>query len=379
MNRRTTPEADAQRAIVSALRFALPRGAIVHHCANEVTEAGPRGARRQAILVGMGVHPGFAEPMPPEAILMAEGRTAMPDVRWCRKPRHLEYKLALKEGKWEVALDGSKTLINRPGWLHLSMICRKTRMRQTEGPDVEIWSLSVFVVNRRAVVRNRRFAEMSYAFQVRMTVECGLGIVAGYDLTGYRSADPDLRTHDLHYHDVPQYAAGRSTACAHEADADGVVRRVRTEPMPVAEVERVAPNESITGVTFDMVALRDAARAGADPLRAALADLPRHYGDWIAAQSPLADQFANEPRRREMAQDLIKAQRDTMARIASRDRPAVDQRYGPDGIRSDERSRGNRRPPPICVRARRAAGSDRPAEMAAVPVSVHSGEPVRPH
>ena len=61
MNRRTTPEADAQRAIVQALRFALPRDAIVHHCANEVTEAGPRGAKRQAILVGMGVHADFAD------------------------------------------------------------------------------------------------------------------------------------------------------------------------------------------------------------------------------------------------------------------------------------------------------------------------------
>ena len=63
MNRRSTPEADAQRAIVEALRFALPRDAIVHHCANEVTEPGPRGAKRQAILVGMGVHPGFADLM----------------------------------------------------------------------------------------------------------------------------------------------------------------------------------------------------------------------------------------------------------------------------------------------------------------------------
>ena len=61
MNRRSTPEADAQRAIVTALRFALPRDAIVHHCANEVTEAGSRGARRQSILVGMGVHSGFAD------------------------------------------------------------------------------------------------------------------------------------------------------------------------------------------------------------------------------------------------------------------------------------------------------------------------------
>ena len=63
MMRRGTPEADLQRAVVQALRIALPRSAIIHHCANEVTEAGPRGAKRQAILVGMGVHPGFADLM----------------------------------------------------------------------------------------------------------------------------------------------------------------------------------------------------------------------------------------------------------------------------------------------------------------------------
>ena len=63
MKRRGTPEADLQRSVVQALRFALPRSAIIHHCANEVTEAGPRGAKRQAILVGMGVHPGFADLM----------------------------------------------------------------------------------------------------------------------------------------------------------------------------------------------------------------------------------------------------------------------------------------------------------------------------
>ena len=76
MNRRSAPEADAQRAIVSALRFALPRDAIVHHCANEVTEAGPRGARRQAILVGMGVHPGFAD-----LIVISGGRVLFLEVK----------------------------------------------------------------------------------------------------------------------------------------------------------------------------------------------------------------------------------------------------------------------------------------------------------
>ena len=76
MMRQGTPEADAQRAIVSALRIALPRDAMVHHCANEVTEAGPRGAKRQAILVGMGVHPGFAD-----LLVISEGRVLFLEVK----------------------------------------------------------------------------------------------------------------------------------------------------------------------------------------------------------------------------------------------------------------------------------------------------------
>ena len=69
MTRRGTPEADLQRAVVSALRVALPRTAIIHHCANEVAEPGQRGAKRQAILIGMGVHTGFADLM-----VLCEGR-----------------------------------------------------------------------------------------------------------------------------------------------------------------------------------------------------------------------------------------------------------------------------------------------------------------
>ena len=76
MNRRSTPEADAQRAIVQALRVALPRDAIVHHCANEVTEAGSRGQIRQSILVGMGVHAGFAD-----LIVISGGRILFLEVK----------------------------------------------------------------------------------------------------------------------------------------------------------------------------------------------------------------------------------------------------------------------------------------------------------
>ena len=76
MNRRGTPEADLQRAVVKALRVVLPRTAIIHHCANEVTEPGPRGAKRQAILVGMGVHPGYAD-----LIVLSEGRVLFLEVK----------------------------------------------------------------------------------------------------------------------------------------------------------------------------------------------------------------------------------------------------------------------------------------------------------
>jgi len=76
MKRRGTPEADLQRAVVTALRFALPKTAIIHHCANEVTEPGPRGAKRQAILVGMGVHAGFADLM-----VLRDGRVLLLELK----------------------------------------------------------------------------------------------------------------------------------------------------------------------------------------------------------------------------------------------------------------------------------------------------------
>ena len=76
MNRRSTPEADAQRAIVQALRIALPRDAIVHHAVNEIASNDRRGKNRQAILVGMGVHPGFAD-----LIVLSGGRVLFLEVK----------------------------------------------------------------------------------------------------------------------------------------------------------------------------------------------------------------------------------------------------------------------------------------------------------
>lgn len=59
MNRRSTREADAQRVIMQAMRFALPRG-----------------ATHQAILAGMGVHPGFVD-----LIVISGGRDLFLEVK----------------------------------------------------------------------------------------------------------------------------------------------------------------------------------------------------------------------------------------------------------------------------------------------------------
>ena len=70
----------------------------------------------------------------------------------------------------------------------------------------------------------------------------------------------DLRVNDLHYADVAFYASGHNTSSAYSRDADGICRTIHTEPMPKSEVERVAPDESISGVVFGMEALAEKAR-----------------------------------------------------------------------------------------------------------------------
>lgn len=67
--RRGTPEADLQRAVVRWLRLVLPGDAIVHHSPNETGDGSEAARKRQAVLVGMGVFPGFAD-----VVVLARGR-----------------------------------------------------------------------------------------------------------------------------------------------------------------------------------------------------------------------------------------------------------------------------------------------------------------
>ncbi|MDI3469871.1 MAG: Helicase, C-terminal [Pseudolabrys sp.] len=169
------------------------------------------------------------------------------------------------------------------------------RLFDYDTPDgkEQVRALTVFVVNRRATV-HRFYADVSYAFQARLELVCPEGFRPRRDLSGYKSNDPDMRLADLHYRDICEYAVGRNAAASWDPaeEKSGKITRAWTDPLPQAEVERVAPNEDEplkSRVMFSMEALAERATAGGDSLREALADLPVLYADWIAAERKKID------------------------------------------------------------------------------------------
>jgi hypothetical protein len=141
------------------------------------------------------------------------------------------------------------------------------------------------------------------------------------DLSGYRAQDWDLRVADLHYRGICEWAVGRNSAAGWGAaeDSAGVVTWVWTDPLPTAEVERVAPNEDVelkARVTFGMETLAQMAEeADGGALGGALADLPGLYGLWIEAERK---KLAGLPaRRRETGEGLIAEMETAKSRIAA--------------------------------------------------------------
>jgi hypothetical protein len=137
---------------------------------------------------------------------------------------------------------------------------------------------------------------------------CPQGFRPRRDISAYRSDDFDLRLADLHYRDVCEYAVGRNSAAAWSAEeeAAGQVTRVWTDPLPEAQVERIAANEDDalkSRVVFGMEALAEHAGASGASLDKALRDLQALYAEWIAAERKKTDGLA--PRRREAAERLV--------------------------------------------------------------------------
>ena len=215
-------------------------------------------------------------------------RKDRPPVDWVRTPQQRTVRLAVPEGRGDqVVIAESAAAQHRGGGLVLETHARLFTYSTPDGNE-RARALTVFLVNRRSVP-HRFYADVSYVFQACLELACPQGFRPRRDISAYRSDDFDLRLADLHYRDVCEYAVGRNSAAAWSAEEEvtGRVTRVWTDPLPQAEVERIAANEDEalkTRVVFGMEALAENARASGPSLDKALRDLPALYGEWIAIE-----------------------------------------------------------------------------------------------
>jgi hypothetical protein len=272
------------------------------------------------------------EPRLPEAALLPEPspdevgeddkpkRIERPLVDWVRIPKERIVRLPVRDGRGDpIVVPESAAEQRRGGCLALETHSRLFTYEMPEGKTERVRALTVFLVNRRATA-HRFYGDVSYAFQARVELACKTGFQPRHDLSGYRAQDWDLRVADLHYRDIREWAVGRNAAAGWDTaeDTAGLVTRVWTDPLPTAEVERVAPNEDAelkARVTFGMQTLAQMAEADGAALSGALADLPALYGLWIEAErKKLAGLKAT--RRRETGEGLIAEMETARSRIA---------------------------------------------------------------
>ncbi|MGH7114144.1 MAG: DISARM system helicase DrmA, partial [Stellaceae bacterium] len=254
------------------------------------------------------------EPPLPEAVLRAEDNDgARRPVDWVRVPQQRTVALPIAPGRGRCLVpDSSPAQLTGGGALELTTHAREFAFDLPDGTRECVRAVTVFLVNRRTPPR-RRYADVAYAFQARLELACEQGFRPRYDLSGYESGDEDLQIADLHYRDVEEYAVGRNAAAAWQADDDGFVRHAWTDHLPLAEVERVAPNENIADVEFGMEALSERAAQSGEALASALAQLPALYSAWITAQQRRVDTFPG--RRRGTARRLVEGMQAAEARI----------------------------------------------------------------
>jgi len=255
-------------------------------------------------------------PLPPEVFLddAAAFDPKHRNVAWQRIPGMARVTIAVPRPGERVTrtLEGSAGKQRPGGGLVVEAFARPYSLTQPDGSKADVVALTVMLVNRRDPTR-RRFADVTFAFQVKLEVRSELPLFPRTDMTGFGSDDPDAATADLHYHDVAEFAVGNATSAGWVKDEGGVVRAAHTDFLPIAEVERVEPNERI-GATFGMEDLAKLAAGDPDALVAALSGLPREYASWIDNEGGNVGSIEGEPRRR-TAERLLDAARRAQGRI----------------------------------------------------------------
>jgi hypothetical protein len=232
-------------------------------------------------------------------------------VDWVRVPRRATVRIQLSDGRLQATKVEDSAGFGPPGgFLMIEGVVRPTPLPGMNG-ERTVRSVSLFLVNRRRPV-GRKYQDLAYAFQVRLDVKCDVGFVAKYDMSDYGSPDPDRRLADLHYRDVCDFAVGLNTSADWENKA-GKATRIWTEPLPQAEICRVAANENINSVELGMERLAELAEQDGVALNEAIVELVSEYGSWIEAQGRVTDLG---PERQATARSLIVELEKAQARIA---------------------------------------------------------------
>jgi hypothetical protein len=260
-------------------------------------------------------------PLPPELLTPPDDgksgsdRRKAPEVEWVRTPQERKVPIPLGKPRVTVAVPDSSTPQLGGGRLELDVLARDYAFDTPGGRREQVRAVTVFLINRRASTR-RRYEDLSYAFQARIELRCPEGILPRHDLSGYRLDDEDVRIADLHYRDVAEFAVGRSTSAGWGSEVSGKVTAAWTDPLPTAEVERVAPTpeSKLPGITFGMEVLAELAEKGSSDLVRGLATLPDLYRAWIKAQHAMATPL--ERPRRETAEKLLAGMEAACKRIA---------------------------------------------------------------
>jgi hypothetical protein len=252
------------------------------------------------------------EPPLPDVLLLPEAESGerKPDrpqaLHWVRIPGSANLTLDVTKNIPRRALPGSAAPQRPGGALEIALHQRIIEHTTPDGVTEKLRVATVFLVNRRKRAR-APYTDVAYAFQARIELQCEAGFHPRHDHSTYRSDDPDLRLADLHYRDVCEFAVGRNISGGwEERFSDNgerpPVTRVWTDPMPLQEVEKIAPSP-IPDVEFGMERLAELARSGPEPLVHALEALPRLYAAWRHGQETLLNGLA--PRRRETALTLL--------------------------------------------------------------------------
>ena len=179
----------------------------------------------------------------------------------------------------------------------------------------DLLAVSVFLVNARAEAL-RRFGDVAFCFQARLELTFPGGFAARDDRASYEATDVDARLADLHYRDVCSYAVGHNTSGDWaEAEDEGRVTKVFTNPVPCQQVERLSADVDVVGVERGMAALAVASATAAE-LGAALSALPDAYAKWAAGQAEGVLKVEGI-RRQEIARDCLSNVEAARQRIAS--------------------------------------------------------------